>query len=88
MTIHFNMKIILWTLLVLSFPFNWYMMRQGVGIYDNNSNKEWVGTPHYIYHGPCTSGRVICLVTSPIIIPIAGLCYIANTTMPENKEER
>jgi len=69
---------------IASYPFHYYMMCEGDGMYDNEPTKEWecnCFNPHDKV-GPCATHRTTALIFSPIILPINGIYLLAEQTYP------
>jgi hypothetical protein len=82
MTIKINLKAILVALAILCYPLNYWTMRTGFGIYNNDPKHEWRDMGGQKTHGPSMFLRSISFVTSPISVPFNGLAWVVMTTMP------
>jgi hypothetical protein len=92
---HLSWGRIILLLVLLSYPANWYMMRQGWGSYNNNP--EAVSTPLMYDHsadtrpelkGPDYDARAVCLAFSPIIAPVQGIYQLAKMTGTTHEHDR
>ena len=91
MSINLKLWHIIVGIVLAMYPFNYCMMRAGVGFYDNNPNSTWVdgsGDERKTYHGPCYENRAIALIISPLIAPANAMDWLAQTTGPKGGEDQ
>ena len=69
---------------IASYPFHYYMMCEGDGMYDNEPTKEWKCNCFNPADkvGPCATHRTVALIFSPFILPINGVYLLAERTYP------
>jgi len=68
---------------ILSYPFNWYAMRNEWGVYSNDPNA--ICTIHCT-HGGCMTCRGGSLFLSPLTLPGMYVNFLIRATDPNFKE--
>ena len=77
---------ILMVLLIVSYPFNWYMMKEGVGCYNNDPNCQWEDSNRNKHTGPSQGNRFASLLFSPITAPVNGIWWLSNVSAEQEKK--
>ncbi len=79
---HWFLKTFL-TYLLLSYPLNFAMMYNNVGLYDTPT-KMWASSRNPDQKASDAQGRrTFCFAVSPIFAPISGLYLLTDITIPE-----
>jgi len=71
-----------WVVVLAMYPLNWWMMAEGIGVYDNDPNCEW----GYRQKGPEVGARAAALLGSPVVVPWNMMFELAETTCGESGE--
>ena len=90
MRVHFGWFMVI-ILCLAMYPCNFMMMRNAVGVYNNDPTHEWFLGENQI--GPSPIMRSISLVISPITVPLNGLYWLTESTYegiepPEPRETK
>ena len=65
-----------WVVVLAMYPLNWWMMAEGIGVYDNDPNCEW----GYRQKGPEVGARAAAILGSPVVVPWNMMFVLAEGT--------